>query len=511
MASNMRIGGLASGMDIDQMVSDLMKAERVPLDKLTQKKQYMEWRRDDYRDMNKSLLELDQLTFDGVMKQGSYVKKSITISDSEAISIKNINSTIDFSGSIEVVNLAKAATMYSKSSSGITNPSAILGTSIAAQKITIKAIDKNGVLETRGTEITIDPTKDTLDSIIEKINANSGVSAFYDKQTGKLSLIAKNSGETTAGTEIELSSDLASGTAGHFWETLKLDATNTIAAQGVPPSGSDGLNATIKYNGMEIKRSSNNFNINGVEFTAKKATTSPVTFSSTPDVDAILETIVKFVDKYNTTIEKIQDKLDEKRYRDYQPLTKEQREAMDDKTIELWEEKAKSGTLRGDSILSSALTKMRTSLYSSVTSIISKNQLSKIGITTSGNYLEGGKLIVDPDKLKAAISEDPNAVYELFAKDGDTTGEKGLARRLRDDIKATMGDIEQKAGKASSVNYTFVLGRNLDSLDNQISRFEDRLTQVEDRYWRQFTAMEKAISKSNNQATYLMQQFGGGN
>ena len=34
----MRIGGLASGMDIDTLVGDLMKAERIPLDKIKQKK-----------------------------------------------------------------------------------------------------------------------------------------------------------------------------------------------------------------------------------------------------------------------------------------------------------------------------------------------------------------------------------------------------------------------------------------------------------------------------------------
>jgi flagellar hook-associated protein 2 len=504
----MRIGGLASGMDIDQMVSDLMKAERLPLDKLTQKKQYMEWQRDDYRDMNKSLLELDQFIFDGVFKQGSYIKKSVTVSNPEVVSIKNITSTSDFSGSIEVVSLAKAATMYSKAGSTITDPTAVLGSSIAAQTITIKAIDKNGVLESTGTSITINPSTDTLDSIIAKINANSNVSAFYDKQTGKMSLMAKNAGGSTTGSEIELTSSIGN-VPENFWNKLNLDQTNTIAATGVPTVGTDGTNATIKYNGMQIDRPSNTFNLNGVEFTLKQKTTSAVTFSSVPDVDSILDTVVKFVNKYNTTIEKINGKLDEKRYRDFQPLTSEQKESMDEKTVEKWEEKAKSGTLRGDSILSSSLNKMRSSLYSTVSGTSSKDQLSEIGITTSSNYLEGGKLIIDEDKLRAAISENPNAVYELFAKDGTTSSEKGLARRLRDDIKATMGDIEKRAGKSASVNYTFTLGRNLDNLDKQITRFEDRLTQVEDRYWRQFTAMEKAIQRSNEQANYLMQQFSG--
>ncbi|SIF38617.1 flagellar capping protein [Mycobacteroides abscessus subsp. abscessus] len=72
-----------------------------------------------------------------------------------------------------------------------------------------------------------------------------------------------------------------------------------------------------------------------------------------------------------------------------------------------------------------------------------------------------------------------------------------------------MTDIEDKAGKASSVNNTFTIGKLLDGFNKQISRFEDRLSQVENRYWSQFTAMEKAIQRSNEQMAYMMQQFGG--
>jgi flagellar hook-associated protein 2 len=76
-------------------------------------------------------------------------------------------------------------------------------------------------------------------------------------------------------------------------------------------------------------------------------------------------------------------------------------------------------------------------------------------------------------------------------------------------LKDTMDSIEQKAGKASSTNNTFTLGRLLNNMDSQMDRFEDRLIQVEDRYWRQFTAMEKAIQRSNEQSMFLMNQFGG--
>jgi flagellar hook-associated protein 2 len=62
-----------------------------------------------------------------------------------------------------------------------------------------------------------------------------------------------------------------------------------------------------------------------------------------------------------------------------------------------------------------------------------------------------------------------------------------------------------------SANQQFAIGRELVMVDKNISRFEERLKMVEDRLWRQFTAMEKAIQRANDQSLYLMQQFGGWN
>ncbi len=76
MANTLRISGLASGMDIDKIVSDLMKAERMPLDKLKQKKQLLEWQRDDYRAMNTLLQGLDDYLFSNITLQSSMLKKN---------------------------------------------------------------------------------------------------------------------------------------------------------------------------------------------------------------------------------------------------------------------------------------------------------------------------------------------------------------------------------------------------------------------------------------------------
>ena len=113
---------------------------------------------------------------------------------------------------------------------------------------------------------------------------------------------------------------------------------------------SAGKNAVFTFNGLETTRSSNTFTINGFEINLKQPTTAPVTFSSAPDTDKVVESVVKFVDDYNKLIEDLNSKIREPKYRDFQPLSDEQKKDMKEKEIELWEEKAKSGTLRNDPI-----------------------------------------------------------------------------------------------------------------------------------------------------------------
>ena len=97
------------------------------------------------------------------------------------------------------------------------------------------------------------------------------------------------------------------------------------------------------------------------------------------------------------------------------------------------------------------------------------------------------------------------------AADGKTKvtdfDKNGIARRLRDDLKTAMANITEKAGKNSSVNNTFTLGKLLDDYEKKISAFEQKLLDLEDRYYRQFTAMEKAISQANSQSAMLMNYF----
>lgn len=497
MANTMRISGLASGMDIDKIVSDLMKAERMPLDKLKQKKQLLEWQRDDYRSMNTLLQGLDDYLFSNITLQSSMLKKTVSSSNESVVTATAGSSAANVATVMQVNQVATSAVWLSDATKRVDKASFSVDADVT---LTINVTNGDGT--TKQAAITVKKGT-TLDGVIAQLNSNLdlGVSAFYDEQTGRVSIMKKEMGA-------QASLVLADQATVDFF--AQLGFTNTAAGQELTGKTA-GKDADITINGLRTTRSSNTFTINGVTYTVKGTGTATVSVAT--DADAMFNAIKGFVDKYNDTIDKINAELKEERYRDYPPLTDEQKEAMTEKQVELWEEKARSGMLRGDSILSSALSQMRMNVYTKVegANIPSGfSQLAQIGITTSSNYLDGGKLIIDETKLREKIKENPEAVYQLFNQDSTNQAEKGIARRLRDTIKATIGKIEQKAGKTIWTNQQFAIGRDLIQINDQIDRFQDRLKQIEDRYYRQFTAMEEAIQRANQQSMYLMNAFGGG-
>ena len=224
------------------MVKELMTAHRIPLDKITQKKQYTEWQRDDYRTVNRSLNDFRNLTNDSMLRQSTFIKKTVTSSAPDDVSVKNINSTSDFSGKIKVNQLAESATMQSTSSvlaSEANLKDKLLNT---GGNFTITAINADGKLDA-GYEVEITP-ESTMQSVLDDINKNSGVNAFYDSFTGKIAFTAKFSGDAKDEAEIQFSGN--SGNANSY-AFLKV-ASDNITATTTPTDSKDSA-GNIIYSG----------------------------------------------------------------------------------------------------------------------------------------------------------------------------------------------------------------------------------------------------------------------
>ncbi|GKV67532.1 flagellar hook-associated protein 2 [Sporosarcina sp. NCCP-2716] len=494
----MRIGGLASGIDTESIIKDLMKAEKIPLDKVTQKKQYFEWQLNDYRTANRDLKDFSTKLFDNMILSKNFNAKNVTVSDPNAVSINAKGNTENFSGTIEVKELAKNATLQSDKDNKILEKKP---SSTKLSDLNASENDWSISISAPGSEETVNLTftKDkTIGDVLKEINEKTGVRAFYDENTGRIGVSAKESGTKNAGVGKDI---VISGT---FADTVGLSGVDAI----------NGANAEFTYNGLTLTRSSNTFELDGMEITLKAKTDKPVTFNATTDTDKVFDNIKGFVDDYNKMIEDLNKKIREPKYRNYQPLSTEQKADMKENEIKLWEEKAMSGTLRNNPEITSMLSAMRTALSAEVkTGNGEKISLSQIGITTSKNYLDHGKLVIDETKLKEAITKNPQDIQKLFGQDvkeGETDKTAGIARLLRKEVDATQGVIQKKAGKIGDSNKAFTLGRTLDDMNKQIDRFQDKMKMVESRYWKQFNAMENAIQRANAQSANLMNALGGG-
>jgi flagellar hook-associated protein 2 len=264
-----------------------------------------------------------------------------------------------------------------------------------------------------------------MDSIVKDINnAKLGVTAIYDATADRFFLQTDQTGTANTVT-ITDNSTLSDGSRFNFItgsnSKLKLNYLDSSGnKQDVLDGTYSGQNAIVDFGAATgIEQGSNQFTLNGISFDLKK-TGGPFTVEVKTNVTGIYEKIEKFVNQYNDLIGKLGSKLGEKAYRDYLPLTQEQRESMTEKQIEQWEEKAKSGLLRNDLVLDRLQQSMRSGMYQEVSGVTGiYDQLTQIGIVTEGysKGSRGGTLSINKTQLTAAIEKDVDSVLELLFKE----------------------------------------------------------------------------------------------
>ncbi|MEN6348135.1 MAG: flagellar filament capping protein FliD [Syntrophomonas sp.] len=476
-----RLSGLASGMDTETMVKDLVAAQRkASVDPLTKSKQQMEWKREDYRDINTKLLALRTAAFDIKLKT-TFQSKTVESSDSTVLTATAKAEALASNYSIQVTQMAKGVTKQSTSAiddaswtySGTTGETFKLTGSKGEATITLT----NG-----------DSISDVV-SAINNVSDDTGIKATYDSGTKQFFLMTSDTG---ASSKIEITDTTDNVLASAF----NLDVTSQT-----------GQDAIIKFNGgSDISFSSNTFTFNNINFSLKKEGTASVTITN--DVDAAVDKITAFVEAYNAAIEDISGKLSEDRDRDYEPLTDAQKEEMSDSEIEKWEAKAKSGLLRGDSLLSSVYSNLRMTASNIVSGLSGDYKtLSSVGITTS-DYSEKGKLHIDEEELRAALADDPEGVMSMFTQTSDTSSEKGIAVQLYEKLNTQIKNITNSAG-SDSVSYDqSALGEQINELEDNIETAEDKLSDMQERWWNQFSLMEQYIQQMNEQCSWLQAQLG---
>lgn len=370
--------------------------------------------------------------------------------------------------------------------------------------------------------------KDTkIESVITAINnnADAGVSVNFSKLTNQFVFTTR---ETGADQKIEMGDGLAQKLFGKVPEPSD-DEGSTYTA------GADSK-FTVKINGDEktMTRSTNVVDLDGMSVTLKgtfgkynedgteNVDYEPIEFNSTTDSDTIVDAIKSFVNDYNAMTKEIHDAYSTLPYQkssgsfaNYEPLVGDETDGYSDSELERYEEKAKQGILFGDSDLRN--------LYQSLTGFIQGSgvdgaTLRSIGIETS--YDDGLTTIsLNETKLREALSADPDKVRDAFTK---TTENGASSNGLMQNIKTTMdryastsiatpGILISKAGTPLS-SYSLQnnqLQNQMDSLETQIEKWQDKMSDRIDYYTNQFTRLEQLINQMNSQSSALAGLMGG--
>lgn len=368
----------------------------------------------------------------------------------------------------------------------------------------------------------------TLSKVISTINSSSaGVTISYSNISDKFTIASDETGTAS-------SVEIADTTGSFLSAIMGGTGTSTAGTNAVVKLSLDG--STDEASMITITRSSNSFTIDGTTYTlnamASGTQAEGVTVKTALDTDKIYDTISSFVEGYNELLDKINGLLYEERDSDYQPLTEDQEDDLSDDEIEKWNEKAKAGWLRNDSYLTNIVSSLRSSLYTAVTSLDGSAEsigliISDIGITTS-DYTDEGKLTIDEDALRAAITKNAEGVLQLFTQESSVGfslyntdenketryNESGLLWRINDIIKTNINTVGTKGPLVSLIGNpetgyigTYTYKERIDEIETTIEELEDKLEDEQERYYSKFTTMETSINSLNAQSSWLSAQL----
>ena len=294
-----------------------------------------------------------------------------------------------------------------------------------------------------------------------------------------------------------------------------LDQSSTLTNSGAKKI--DGCDSEIKLNGITYTSSLNTYSINGLSITAMQATgdgdTNAITVTTATDTQAIYDKIKSFLTQYNSLINEMTSLYNAYTAKGYEPLTDDEKSAMSDSEVEKWEEKIKSSLLRRDDSLESVMNLMTNAMSQPVTIDGKKYYLSSFGIKTLGflnapenqqnaYHIDGDEddtaTSGNEDKLMAMINSDPDTVVSFMQQ---------LTTNLYDAIGTKM-----ESSTLSSIYKVYndkEMASEYSDYTTTIKKWEQKLQDQEDAYYKKFSAMETALSKLQSQTSSLSNLFGG--
>lgn len=233
-----------------------------------------------------------------------------------------------------------------------------------------------------------------------------------------------------------------------------------------------------------------------------------ITIETKKDTSGIKDVLKSFVEDYNKLIEDLYKEVNTSRPKKnnayFDPLTDEQKEEMDDKEIEKWEEQAKQGLLYRDNNIQKFLSDIRNVMSRGIGGFT----LRDMGIKLTDNWRDNGKLEIDEAKMDSAIEAYGDKIADFF------TGENGLAAKLETVIDKAISTKTKKYGYLTSLagmentktDTDNQIYKQMKLIQDIIDKLNKKYESEQERYWKQFTTLEKYMSQMQQQASYFSQE-----
>ncbi|HSD38400.1 MAG TPA: flagellar filament capping protein FliD [Rhodocyclaceae bacterium] len=448
--------GLASGIDVESLVSKLMAAERTPINLLQTKEAGVKTQLSAYGTLKSTLSSLQDAAI-ALQTPDKFASNTANVADA-AIAAITVDSTATAGNySLEVAKLAQTEKIRS---TGYASDSAKIPTGT----LTIDLGNFNGTKFTgdssRSVSVTIDSNNNTLSGLRDAINnANAGVTAslINDGTSTRLVVSAKDTGANNA---FQLS-----GLTGFDFNPAASGSSSMLSTQVAQ-------DAAFTLDGIAMTRPSNTITdaLSGVTLSLKATTTTATSVNVGSDTSSIVSKINSFVTAYNNAIGLMSSQSS------YNATTKT------------------AGPLNGESSVRSIQSQLRSIMGGSIGKTAGMSRLADVGIQLGAD----GKLTVNSDKLSTALKDPTKNVASLFVSNTSTPG---FAAQIATRVQAILGTDGLLTARTDGLN------KNIKSTDDNIARMELRMTAIEARYRAQFNAMDSTIAGLTTTGNFLTSQL----
>lgn len=407
--------GIGSGLDINGLVTQLVAAEREPVERrLSSQEARYQAQISGYGSFKSALADFRSI-LSAIGNSSGFEATSATSSDTASVGVQATSTAAAGSYRVSVAALAQTHTLVM---SGVGDINDIVGSGTLTFRFGTTVYDPSTDIYTSFTAnpdkptrtLTIDTSNNTLAGLRDAINeADLGVQAgiIYDGTQYRLTLTSSESGASNS-LQIEVADDDLNNGDSNGLSRLAFNGIATNLEQTVA-----GQNASFTLNGLAVTSSSNSVAsaIDGVTLDLKRVTTGQpvvveVSRNTTPAGDAVRS----FVSGYNQLMATLKDLTR------YDPET------------------GQAGVLQGDGTVRSAMESIRRTLNQGVQGLDGPYRtLADIGVTTDSN----GMMAIDQAKLDAALAYDAEAIGRLFVVSGSTSSSR--LRYLGGDSATTPG------------------------------------------------------------------------